>query len=92
MIKYLSSKYENVPVAILPFKSYGIFQNFAQFKINSADYDSDVNTTLVSASFLFIMMFATWKLMIRKSIFINNPRLVSEYTLGISIPRKMLMK
>jgi hypothetical protein len=38
------------------------------------------------------MMFATWKLIIRKSIFINNPRLVSEYTFGISIPRKMLMK
>jgi hypothetical protein len=32
------------------------------------------------------------KLVIRESLFISNPRLVSEYTLGVSLPRKMLMK
>lgn len=82
-----------MPVGILPFKSYGILQNFAQFKINTSDFEGyNENTTLISAPFLFIILFATWKLIIRKTFFINNPRLVSEYTLGISIPRKMLMK
>ena len=36
-------------------------------------------------------MFATWKLIMRKCIFVINPRLVTENTLGVSIPRSMLM-
>jgi hypothetical protein len=80
-------------VAIAPFKSYSFIENMALFKINPADFDGlNEDTTLISAPFLFIIIFASMKLLIRKSLFICNPRLVSEYTLGVSLPRKMLMK
>lgn len=65
----------------------------ALFQINPSEFDGiSEDTTLISAPFLFIIIFASMKLVIRKSFFICNPRLVSEYTLGISLPRKMLMK
>jgi hypothetical protein len=81
-------------VAKLPIQTYGILHNMAVYKIDESIHDSQNDgSTLISAPFLFIILFATWKLIIRKCIFINDhTRLVSESTLGISIPRKVFMK
>lgn len=89
-IKIISRAYEGIPVAILPFKPLSIFDHFISYQLDS-NTNEDSNTTFMSAPFLYFLVFVALKVTIRKSIFVKTARL-GQRTIGVSIPRSMLMK
>lgn len=91
VIKILSTIFKNVAVAILPFKPYSFVKNFATFQLETNESMNE-NTSLIGAPFLFVLIFVTFKLIIRKGFFINNVRLITQSSYGLSLPRTMFMR
>jgi hypothetical protein len=89
-IRIISRAYEGIPVAILPFKPFSIFDHFISYQLDSNSNEDNL-TTWISAPFLYFLVFVALKVIIRKSLFVKTTRL-GQRTIGVSIPRSMLMK
>jgi len=53
------------------------------------EVDFDEKSQFMSAPSLFIMIFISLKLVVRKLFFINPIRMLPSQPLGVSLPRKM---
>jgi hypothetical protein len=80
--------FENKPVGVLPFQPIGILRNFVTYKL---DQDRAEELTLISAPFLFTLIFVSMKLVVRKVFFVNTIRMIPQGALdGVSLPSKVL--
>lgn len=78
--------FSGIVVARLPFEPYRIFQNFISYNL------TDVEINSVSAPFLFVLLFITFKQLTRKCLMLNTLRLLPQGQNTFSIPRSMLFK
>ena len=66
--------FENKPVGVLPFQPFGILRDLATYKLNQDLVEE--NVTLISAPFLFTLIFVSMKLIVRKVMFVNTIRMI----------------
>lgn len=86
VVRLLGQILDGLVVARLPFEAPSVLKNLVSYHL----VDKDVNC--VSAPFLFVLMFITFKQFVRKFMILNIPRLNKQGDNTFSIPRRMLFK
>lgn len=69
-VRLLGEYFAGIVVAKLPFSMYGFLNNLIAYKLN------DCESNCVSAPFLFVLIFLTFKQFARKSLMLNAPRIL----------------
>lgn len=75
-------------VAKLPFKPVGVLKNLAYHSLDQSSIRDE--SFGVGGTFLFVLIFISFKTVIRKSMFDSSERIVPQGSSGVSVPIKAL--